>query len=598
MDLQGIKSRDMSVEELFSDFYEVPNYQREFVWGSEQIELLLADIFAEFTEKSPNYNPDYFIGSIVTRYRVEDGIYELVDGQQRVTTLYVALCAIRDYLIEHESQIEAIDGQLYSLMVDDDLVETRRPRVTLQYDDDQDVLLRLAEKRDHVPLEKIVATQKSAVNLMTAYRDTRAFLMEELEDSPKAVGHFYLFLTKNVKLIRIRTETIDRALWIFETINQRGLGLDAMDLLKNLLFRNAKEDQFGALKKRWKLLVGELYSAREKPMSFIRHFLLADYASGKILADRIYAWLTNKNNLNRPDYESDPLGFADELLSAARSYVGFAAGRLPDGSTCRYLTNITHLHHTAKQHLILMMAARRLPAESLCDLAREVENLYFVYTITRQSPNKFEALFVDWAIALRQMKTPAELQTFLDETLVPTRTMLAPEFVDSLRRLGEQNLRKYSMKYVLGKLAQYLDESAYGTEFDLPVYVDPKVDIEHILPVAASMDAIDDFGGAEAADRCLHRLANLTPLERSLNAIVSNKPFPEKVPGYAESKFLLTKGMAPDVRVGKDNKINEALKHVGVYDVWDTRTFKDREDRLVGIAQIVWGTQSSDDKGH
>ena len=120
-----------------------------------------------------------------------------------------------------------------------------------------------------------------------------------------------------------------------------------------------KSDQFEKLKQRWKSLIDVLYKADERPIGFIKYYLLANYAQSRIQADRIYGWLTDEMNPNRPDYWSDPLAFTNEVLAAARAYVNFAKGKLEDGTDCRYLKNVWYLSHTARQHLILMLAARR-----------------------------------------------------------------------------------------------------------------------------------------------------------------------------------------------------------------------------------------------
>jgi Protein of unknown function DUF262/Protein of unknown function (DUF1524) len=594
LDLQGIKSVDLSVGDLLKDFYVVPDYQREFVWTTNEVERLLQDIRAEYTERRKGYTPDYFIGTIVTNYQTDQQVFELIDGQQRVTTLYVFLVALRDYLVEMGEPLKAVESQLIHWASDSDGNEVPRHRVELQYEDSQDVVKLLVAERTGTPLDALPTDTRSAANLVQAYRDSRAFLVEELGGQVEQIKKFYAYVTQSVKLIRIRTESIDRALWIFETINERGRGLDAMDLLKNLLFRHAKSDQFEKLKQRWKALMDALYAADERPIGFIRYYILANHAHSRIQADRVYGWLTDAKNDDRPNYWDDPITFTNRILSAARAYVNFAQGRLEDGSECRYLKNMWYLSHTARQHLILLLAARSLPRDSIIRLSKEIENLYCVFLLTRQSANKFEKDFVDWAVKLRAMTTADDLDAFLEDVLIPERHALKAEFEFALRNLREENLPKYRLKYVLGKLAQHLDEIAYGPR-EMAVYVEKRIDIEHILPIGAAPDTLATFGDPKEASSALHRLANLTLLERSHNAVVSNKPFPEKQVGYAQSNFLLTKGLARDVAVGKASLVNEALAFVGTYDQWDSAAFRDREDHLAALAQLVWGTPAQED---
>jgi uncharacterized protein with ParB-like and HNH nuclease domain len=95
MTMQTIESKDVSLGELFGSFFVVPNFQREYVWGTDEVRTLLGDINAEFGAADRNEDSEYFIGTIVTCVG-PDGVLQLIDGQQRMTTAYLVLCAVRD----------------------------------------------------------------------------------------------------------------------------------------------------------------------------------------------------------------------------------------------------------------------------------------------------------------------------------------------------------------------------------------------------------------------------------------------------------------------------------------------------------------------
>ena len=75
-------------------------------------------------------------------------------------------------------------------------------------------------------------------------------------------------------------------------------------------------------------------------------------------------------------------------------------------------------------------------------LAQEIENLYCVFILTRQSANVFEKDFVAWAVKLRAMTTSDELEEFIQTVLIPKRHALGSDFAFSLRNLREENLPK------------------------------------------------------------------------------------------------------------------------------------------------------------
>jgi uncharacterized protein with ParB-like and HNH nuclease domain len=119
-----------------------------------------------------------------------------------------------------------------------------RYRVALQYEDSCGVLETIA-KAEPAPNGK--NSTRSVRNILNAYEVIKGFLEEQCKDE-KSLRSFYAYFTQNVKLIRVKTISITHALKIFETINDRGVGLDSMDLLKNLIFMQASMKQFDKLK--------------------------------------------------------------------------------------------------------------------------------------------------------------------------------------------------------------------------------------------------------------------------------------------------------------------------------------------------------------
>ncbi|MGB3560400.1 MAG: DUF262 domain-containing protein, partial [Geitlerinemataceae cyanobacterium] len=74
-----LESQDLSIGKLFTEFYIVPSYQREYVWQEEQVTEFFDDIYNEFRIQQPDAPSEYFIGSIIVCDR-PDGLYEVIDG--------------------------------------------------------------------------------------------------------------------------------------------------------------------------------------------------------------------------------------------------------------------------------------------------------------------------------------------------------------------------------------------------------------------------------------------------------------------------------------------------------------------------------------
>jgi uncharacterized protein with ParB-like and HNH nuclease domain len=284
---QTIQSQDITIANVFQAFYAVPDYQREYVWQTEQVEQLLGDINAELAAADPARAPEYFIGSIVV-CPSSDGVMELIDGQQRMTTLFLALCAIRDRMKELSEQPPgALAPQIAATSTDAIGRDHFRYRLDLQYEDSSDVLVRIAEG---TPDQTNVTRTRSITNIRNAYRIAHDFLKQEFVDDSGALRAFYGYLTNKVKLIRIQTEDVAKALKIFETINDRGVGLDSMDLLKNLLFMKASRLEFEKLRTDWEKLQNIIFQMGEKPLRFLRYYIFSRYDVDILREDEIYRW--------------------------------------------------------------------------------------------------------------------------------------------------------------------------------------------------------------------------------------------------------------------------------------------------------------------
>lgn len=583
---QSIESRDLNIGQVFQDFYAVPDYQRAYVWKAPQVEQLLLDVVEEMPSGPANGRPtEYFIGSIVVCPGA-DGVLDLVDGQQRMTTLFIILCALRDRLRELKDTVQTpIDGQLAAQSMDDYGRSLRRHRLELQYEDAKGVLEGLAE---HGKLSGLIKTD-SAENIAAAYATASAFLAREFGADPGKVRAFYAYLVNRVKLIRIMTEGVAKALKIFETVNDRGVSLDSMDLLKNLLFIRAGQEEFGKLKGIWDQLQQELRSAGEKPLRFLRYFILSRFAVEQLREDAIYDWL--KKNEGLVGFGDKPLVFAGELLDAARAYGRFLRAEGEDGKLRPALQSMRLLGgNAARQHLILLLAGRHLPPALFDRLVREIENLFFAYVITREPTRDFERDFARWAPELLAAKDAAALDALVANRLRPVRAGLAVRFAEAFERLSGDDLQAYRLRYVLAKLTQAVEIGAYGdTEGTrwLQRFVDPKqFEVEHIFPATPDEACFGEF--SDRSGKYTQRLGNLVLVEQGINSSLGRKPFSSKRATYAQSQLLLTRAIADLPKVGANTRINAAVAGFTSFKCWTPVEVAARQAQLVTLAQAVW----------
>lgn len=596
-----IESQDLSVGALFKDFFSVPDFQREYVWQREQVEKLLQDIYDEFYDEERRIvaGPEYFLGSIVA-CKADDGTYQLIDGQQRMTTLYLILCVLRDIFKETGAErSKVLESQIADAATDPrTYAEVERYRVTLQYEDSAGVLEKIAS--GETPLADIPETTASVKNILAAYRDIREFLLTNLDTDARRLREFHGVLTTRVKLIRIVTPTIANALKVFETINDRGVGLNAMDLLKNLLFMRTDSKDYGKLKERWKTLVDTLHRCGEKPLRFLRYYIMAhheiDYHRG-IREDEIYSWFVD--HAEECGIDADPMGFADRLIECARAHANFLSCKDAQGQENRYLRNLDLLGGALRQQYILLMAGRNLPAEHFDQLCRAIENLFFCYIITREPSKTFERNFARWSADLRKVKTEQELRAFVETYFIPDMRSHSDRFDFAFREMAQNRIQQYRIRYILAKLTQRVEEEAWGnpTYGRLDHYITNKVEIEHILPLNPRPDVRAAFDKSAEYAAYVGRLGNLTLLEKTLNSSVSNGSYAEKLPGYRQSTFLLTKSLAEKPQAGVNTQLNRAVQELLQFDRWDSTTILQRQEMLAKLARKVWAMPNAKAEG-
>ena len=600
-----VQSKDTSIAGLFNDFYVVPDYQREFVWEDDEVQQLLDDVHKAFESGSPTDQSlaDYFIGSIVVCPRKDaEGVYELIDGQQRLTTIFLTICALRDYFRTTESKEipDDLKLMLQATSTDSEGNPHFRIKLDLQYEDSKEILRLIVESDPSI--DETPINSSSVKNILEAYQTIKTFFGSNgFRNNEIMCRKFYGYLINKVKLIQITTDDVTRALKVFETINQRGVGLDSLDLLKNLLFMNTEPAEFEKLKVSWEKMKNKLFSIRERPLRFLRYNILSQYDLGnrnyRLTENEVYEWFADPQNYQVSDRKHQPIAFVDELLDDCERYSRvWHECKTESGELSPTLVGLKALTgSSARQHLILLLSARNMQNASDFDiLVREVENILFCYFLVQERSQNVERNFSIWASQISQITSGAQLESFLSDKLRPARNALYDRFNVAFRNLQEGNVPKYRLKYILARLAQFVNSAAYPSEpsqVDIQTYLGNGYEIEHIFPQTPSSESAEEYGVYEDVD--ISRISNLLLLEKSLNASCGNKPFSKKRQIYGQSKILLTSCISGTLATGGDTKIDKAVRELRTYDLWNRQAQDRRTNEILNIAQKVWNIRSN-----
>jgi len=390
-----IENHKYSIEEAFREcFYIVPDYQREYVWTDKEVHQLLDDIDEQLDTGTSR---EYFIGTVLVSPTDQKNHYHVIDGQQRLTTFFLLLCALKQRFLG-EPQHQALGGLMATSYTDSEGNTQTSLKLEPRYENAGEVMNRIVTL-DTDPQRTRAGIQSAGIpsfgsleNLLNAYSTLHRYLQDNYDDTAK-LRKYWGYLANNVIFIQISAD-VSSALKIFETINERGVGLNPMDLLKNLLFTHVKQEKFTQLKDEWKKITKPLEKEKEKPLRFLRYFLMANYKiqnernDAVVREDEIYDWFVNKENAALCDYANKPFEFVRKIIRNVEQYLAFADGRGNDGKANLAMDNLKRLSGEAfSLHYVLLLAASHFPKPLFDHFVGQLESFLFYYIFTK-TPTK------------------------------------------------------------------------------------------------------------------------------------------------------------------------------------------------------------------
>jgi len=585
----------------------VPDYQREYVWTEKEVQQLLQDIDEEF---DVGERREYFIGTVLVSPTQQKNHFEVIDGQQRLTTFFLLLCAMRQRFTG-EPQYPLFTGLLSTSYTDSGGNLKTSLKLEPRYEHAGELMNRIVaiDADPQTTRSKVAAAGipkfGSLENLLNAYGTIHGFLDANYKDM-EALRKYWGYLANNVVFIQISTD-ISSALKIFETINERGVGLNPMDLLKNLLFTQVKPVEFTRLKDEWKKITAPLERNKEKPLRFLRYFIMANYkvknsrSDGVVREDEIYDWLTDKDNAALCDYRNDPFGFVRKITRNVDRYIAFTEGRGNDGAPSLVMETLQQLCGAAfSLHYVLLLAAANFPKELFDHFVRQLESFLFYYIFTKTPTKDLERSFSVWADELREISEIADpkmqksrLNEFVTERFQKSIDGKEAELSDTLKRYVLGSMQQYRTRYLLAKLTQHVEMAFKGMSVPGSLAEFTALEIEHILPDNPEPELRASFAETNPGkgyDEHKVRLGNLTLLEKPINIVAGNGFFDEKKAEYASSGNYLTRSIAGLSVVGKNSSITRINEKLRAFASWSAHDIEARQEMLIALGKEVWRT--------
>ena len=292
------------LKKIFSEefWFVIPQYQRPYVWQEDNIQELIDDLYYAFENKGSS---EYFLGALVLKRTKEKEFreYEILDGQQRLTTLTMMIAVLRDLMTKPKykwtlsEMIYQEDNELLKVPARSRLKFNTRDKVKDFMN--EFILLPKGTKKEEL-LEAEESSNISVSNMAKAIRT-----IHNIFSTKEDLEAFAVFLLNNVLFIYVSTDNTEDAFRLFTILNDRGMPLSNADILKSINIGEVADDELDEYSKHWEYLEEKYNKGFDRFLSFARTILLKNKPVSNLLDEyekNIYQKGILKKGKNTIDY--------------------------------------------------------------------------------------------------------------------------------------------------------------------------------------------------------------------------------------------------------------------------------------------------------
>jgi len=518
----------------------VDDYQRTYAWSKDEIEELFEDI--QETAKSGSR---HFFGTLI--WQSKDGrVATLVDGQQRMTTVFLIVAALRDELIRlGKDTIEpAVPGELPTYVLqkawqflvpgtdtsDHRFVSNRFLRKTLAESvmvvPDKQVKLKDKDTQITLAFRKAV----KEVRYLVA-QDLSAF--ELIDQKVQRVNLLLDTLQKKFEVLSVVTHNLSDSLEIFLTLNNRGVPLGPSDLVRGeimgALGSDGSEAEIAKIHRQvfeeWKDISDNVVD----PEVFLRHYLVST-GTEKVQKKKVFETVSKRiKGVDAEDKKAKAQAFWDDLISASETYHNVISPKM--GGTCQY--HLQMLNGLLKSHRIFAMTLlkERISPADRDQTIRLLYILCFRWVMSGGNAQKLEDFFQKLSTNLREGSSIDDIQDELSSAAV-----IEFDVKGYLQAEGDSG---FVGKAILHSINAALAPGANE------VVLNSSLHLEHIAPQTETDGWVNDLfvGDASMADQyggMICEIGNLTLLDFKLNMKAKQQAFEHKKEKYKISTMFIT----------------------------------------------------------
>ncbi len=514
----------------------IPEYQRPYSWSDDEIITLFEDLWEFSIERTHSDGAkSYFLGCVVS-YE-ENGERQIIDGQQRITSLFLLLRAVFSMLEKEDNKTDEVNNFIQkikpALWKENEMTgKEDRSKILLRSEvvtDSGNLILRNI-------LESGEADKNAKDNYSKNYNKFKELYIQKSQSSPNQIYHFVLSLLNYSILLPITADDQETALTIFNTLNNRGLPLSDADIFKSYIYKKLDDTGKKAFINKWKKLETDSEKVNESIQSLFYYnmfYMRAREKDDKSTTPGVRKYYLDKNKNRLTPEVIDDLAVNLQLWKVINGREAVDGEEWSQNMDIRkvldclssytnefwkYPVSIFFMEHKDKANfekiflkflrkLYVMLLTRYLEVPTIN--AVKVDILKLNVQIISNSHPEFYAGF--------------EEKKLEDEYAVNAEKARTDKLIIAPHK---------NMVRMLLKVLAYQEDTQTAL---LPGYWE----IEHIFP--QTWDSKYYTLNEEEANEKLEHLGNKLPLEKKLNISASNNYFAKKKDRYKDSKIAIIK---------------------------------------------------------
>ena len=537
----------------------IPDYQRPYSWTSDQINTLFKDIW-EFTcnEGGTDKEGTYFLGSIVF-YENKNGEQEIIDGQQRITSIFLLLRAIYTKLSKPKEKTE--EAKNFINKIEPLIWKTNKLTGKVEY---SSILLnsKVISETENEVLKKILETgevnEKLEDNYSKNYNQILELIEEKSVENALMIYQFIYALLNQVIILPITADSQETALTIFSTLNDRGLPLSDADIFKAKIYNHlqSKEEKKEFIEK-WKELEENTQNISENIQKLFYYYMFYLRA------------LENDRNTTTPGLRK---------YYSTKKFERLLENNVLD--ELKKILNIWEIIVNSIQFIENESWSENKDILKVLNILTSYPNEFWkypviVYYLKHKDKKDFEEKFLKFLRKLyvellkKYIESPTINAVKSNILKLNAEITKSDKPVFDFKSLSEDEIKEKIKIPHRNAVRMLLKTLAYDIQDEL---LPEKWEIEHILPVKWE-NSYDLRENEKIAKEKREHLGNKTPFEKKLNIIATNNYFSKKKLSYSKSKIEMTK------EIGKTKS-----------DKWDLDDIVERDvrmtDRIVNILKL------------